>query len=383
MNCWQTLPELLAHEDLVLVTVAQTRGSVPREAGANMLVSMTRTVDTIGGGHLEWEAMAHARAMLLQPSGPSLVKLSLGASLGQCCGGVVWLVFERIAQSACEVWTERSAMIANGTSLVRTLSSSEAPSHWHMTRPDEMQTTAETCLQISPFPSPGPTGHREGTAGTELCRSLSIRERVVRQHRERGKGASNDVPSKESIVAYPAWRLTQHISRPAFNITIFGAGHVGAAIVQVLSTLDSQIRWVDVRDDLFGSPATNVTCIATGTPEEEVDNATPDTFFLVLTHSHTLDLELTARILRRDAFAWFGLIGSRTKRARFEHRLHAQGISPAQLARMTCPIGVPGIGDKSPQAIAIAVVAQLLQAREQYASSREREFTHDDAYDER
>ncbi|HSD38024.1 MAG TPA: xanthine dehydrogenase accessory protein XdhC [Rhodocyclaceae bacterium] len=362
MNCWRALPALLAHEDVVLVTVAQTRGSAPREAGTNMLVSMTHAVDTIGGGHLEWEAMAHARAMLLQAtSAPALQRLSLGASLGQCCGGVVWLVFERIGQSARHEWIERLGLIESGRSLTRELLA-EGSSQWTICSPDEAQRNPGACLDTYHPPSPAPDGapspQGEGTAtsGPDASRSLSLGER--------GSGARSDAPSIETT---NTWHFTQTLTPPRFNITLFGAGHVGAAIVHVLSTLDASIRWVDVRDDLFGTAPANVTCIATDAPEEEVDHASPDTFFLVLTHSHALDLELTARILKRDAFAWFGLIGSRTKRARFEHRLHAQGVAAAQLARMTCPIGVSGIRDKAPQAIAIAVVAQLLQAREQYA----------------
>ena len=327
MNCWRALPDLLEHEDVVLVTVSQTRGSAPREAGTSMLVSMTQTIDTIGGGHLEWEAMAHARAMLLQASSaPALQRLSLGASLGQCCGGVVWLVFERIQQSARKDWRERSQAIACGIPMQRELSSKDSSSQWSVCNPQTPQ------------------------------------------------------PANVSLSDGPGWVFNEHIAPQPFRVTLFGAGHVGAAIVRILSTLDVHTRWVDVRNDLFGSTPSNVTCIATDAPEEEVDNAPPGSFFLVLTHSHALDLELTARILKRDAFAWFGLIGSRTKRARFEHRLHAQGIAAAQLARMTCPIGVAGISDKAPQAIAIAVVAQLLQAREQYARDtlKQRELTHDE-----
>lgn len=341
MNCWRALPELLAHEDIVLVTVAQTRGSVPREAGVNMLVGMTRTVDTIGGGHLEWEAMAHARAMLLQPSGPSLLKLSLGASLGQCCGGVVWLVFERIARSAQATWTARSTSMEQGIVWRRELAGEIAPE-----QRDNMLSAGSLWQSCH-------LHYQEPAAETAL--------------------ALND----------SCWAFVQYIRPTPFNVVIFGAGHVGAAIVQILALLDVNIRWIDVRDDLFGTPPRNVTCIATDAPEDEVDKAPPDSFFLVLTHSHALDLELTARILRREAFAWFGLIGSRTKRARFEHRLQARGISATQLARLTCPIGVAGIRDKAPQAIAIAVVAQLLQAKERYASGEEREPMHDDAYDER
>ena len=84
-------------------------------------------------------------------------------------------------------------------------------------------------------------------------------------------------------------------------------------------------------------------------------------FYLVLTHSHDLDLAITHAILRRGDFGFLGLIGSKTKRARFEHRLAERGIAPALLERMVCPIGVPGIEGKEPEVIAVAVVAQLLQ----------------------
>jgi xanthine dehydrogenase accessory factor len=73
-------------------------------------------------------------------------------------------------------------------------------------------------------------------------------------------------------------------------------------------------------------------------------------------------MAISEAILRRGDFGFFGLIGSRTKRTRFERRLRDRGIPEAQLARMTCPIGVPGIGGKEPEVLAVAVVAQLLQA---------------------
>ncbi|MCU0814574.1 MAG: XdhC family protein, partial [Burkholderiaceae bacterium] len=84
--------------------------------------------------------------------------------------------------------------------------------------------------------------------------------------------------------------------------------------------------------------------------------------YLVLTHSHDLDLRITEAILRRGDFAWCGLIGSKTKRARFLHRFEERGIAPDVLARLTCPIGVPGIVGKEPEVLAVGVVAQLLQS---------------------
>jgi xanthine/CO dehydrogenase XdhC/CoxF family maturation factor len=122
----------------------------------------------------------------------------------------------------------------------------------------------------------------------------------------------------------------------------------------------------------------NVEVVATDVPEAEVDAAPADAFFLVMTHSHALDEALTQRILQRADFAYFGLIGSTSKRHQFERRLLARGFQPAQLAAITCPIGIDGIENKHPSAIAIAVAAELLQRYEarQQVSHRERASTH-------
>jgi xanthine dehydrogenase accessory factor len=95
--------------------------------------------------------------------------------------------------------------------------------------------------------------------------------------------------------------------------------------------------------------------------QAEVDQAPPGAFYLVLTHSHDLDLAITQAVLRRGDFAYLGLIGSRTKRARFEQRLRQRGVPPDRLARLVCPIGLPGMPGKAPALVAVAVVAQLLQ----------------------
>jgi xanthine dehydrogenase accessory factor len=146
------------------------------------------------------------------------------------------------------------------------------------------------------------------------------------------------------------------------QLFLFGAGHVGAALVSVLGQLPCRITWVDERVSLCPSalPA-NTVFEATDTPEAVVSQAPPGASFLVMTHSHPLDQALAEQILRRGDFGWFGLIGSRTKRIQFERRLLARGIPPAVLARMQCPVGLPGIDGKQPAVIAVAVAAQLLQ----------------------
>ena len=156
---------------------------------------------------------------------------------------------------------------------------------------------------------------------------------------------------------------------PPMHIVLFGAGHVGHALIALLGRLPCVVQWVDERDELFPDevPA-NVQIEATDTPDAIVDDAPAGAYFLVMTHNHALDFSLTERIMRRRDFTYFGMIGSKTKRVKFERRLIDRGVDPLRLFEMTCPIGVPGIVDKAPGSIAVAVCAELLQVRSQQVS---------------
>ena len=150
--------------------------------------------------------------------------------------------------------------------------------------------------------------------------------------------------------------------RPAFDhLYLFGAGHVGRAVVRALQGLPFRISWVDSRGGIFPDDLPpHVRAVQSPAPADDVDNAPAGALFLVMTHSHPLDLEICARVLQRNDVAYLGLIGSETKRARFAGRLRAIGIPPQALARLTCPIGIPGIAGKEPAVIAASVAAQLL-----------------------
>ncbi len=154
---------------------------------------------------------------------------------------------------------------------------------------------------------------------------------------------------------------------------LFGASHAAAALTRVLATLPCRVRWIDGRDAPF-PPAEalagigNLTVEARDAPELAVAEAAPHTYFVVMTHDHAFDFVLAQHILRRGDYAYFGMIGSRTKRLQFDQRLAASGIDPAQTARMRCPIGVEGILDKAPETIAISVAAQLLQVVDSHAA---------------
>ncbi len=313
MNWLAQIPARLAHGPLVLVSVAGVRGSAPREAGAGMLVGPDFEIDTIGGGHLEWEAIATARALLqADASGPLLRRYPLAASLGQCCGGVVWLAFEVLHPVQLSVWQAVLQAHAAGQTQVRRLQGCEVTSQW------------------SSSPAPGRL----------------------------------DLPASEDGAD---WCLWQPLPPPGFCLSVYGAGHVGSALVQMLAPLALRLRWCDPRPELLAQAPAGVHCEILDSPAEAVAQAPAGSAHVVLTHDHALDLALSEAILRRDDVCWFGLIGSQSKRTRFRQLLAARGFSPAQIARMHCPIGVAGICDKHPQAIAIAVAAQVLQLRETLA----------------
>lgn len=310
----------------VLVTVATVEGSSPRETGAKMVVTRVAQFDTIGGGHLEWRACDIARAMLDLPVAEHrLERFPLGPSLGQCCGGVVYLAFELVKPSPA--------------GLFNTLAM-----HWH---------ERKDSWRLVPL-----DGKQTSVLLDAADHVLAGNSTTVEFDRTRPCHVFKDAEGRRWL-ADPclAWR---------WHLVLFGAGHVGAAIVRALAELPCYVTWVDERDDMF--PATvpaNVKIEATDTPEAVIDEAAPGTCFLVMTHSHALDQRLCEAVLKRSDACWLGLIGSKTKRMQFEHRLRERGIAHERLQDMVCPIGLPSITGKTPAVIAASVCAQLLQVWEE------------------
>lgn len=265
------LQEALSQSALVLVWVDHTQGSVPREAGAWMAVTPERVINTIGGGHLEFQAIEEARALLHRPvAEPLVLRYALGPSLGQCCGGVVHLRYEHL----------------------------------------QRHTLAQAVQRVQ----------RLGMNGT--------------------------------------------------SVALFGGGHVGRALIQVLAPLPFDVTWIDSRDEIFPSPLpAHIRTEHSDPVQLAVDDLAPGSLVLIMSFSHAEDLEVVAACLRRHRqhadLPYVGLIGSATKWATFRHRLEARGFTAQELAHITCPIGVPGIEGKEPEVIAVAVAAQLLQCSAQ------------------
>jgi xanthine dehydrogenase accessory factor len=303
---------LSKHAAVARVTVVALRGSAPREPGASMLVDLDGTLGSIGGGRLEWQAIRAARELLRDRNAAPvrIDDLILGPDLGQCCGGRVELWLERLTREDLPWLREAARRLRDRSGVaIATDLGGRVASH----------------RVLAPL---------AGAAGLDLQRS-----------------AAGNVTLLEVL-------------RPKrLPLSVFGAGHVGQALIQLLSPLALfDVIWVDSRPELLPSGLPDcVTTQACATPTDLVDTAPPGTHYVVLTHDHALDYELCRLILARGDAGWLGLIGSASKSARFRSRLRRDGISGGRLSELHCPIGIEGIASKLPAAIAIAIAAQLLQ----------------------
>ncbi|MFT6270969.1 MAG: xanthine dehydrogenase accessory factor [Alphaproteobacteria bacterium] len=233
----------------VLITVITAAGSTPRELGCKMVVTGAEQFDTIGGGHLEFDAVSKAREYLIEgKQNQQIVSYPLSSKLGQCCGGAVKVLFE-----------------------------------------------------------------------------------VYVNHHQR--------------------------------IAIFGAGHVAAALVPILSQLPLQIDWIDSRAELLNAKqqAKNVNCIVSEHPVDEIANLPLNTWVVILTHDHQLDYDLVEACLKKAKVSFIGMIGSETKAKRFSTRLEHRGFTTTQIQILTSPIGDRAIPGKRPVEVAVSISAQLIQ----------------------
>lgn len=308
---WPKLLDALErHGQVAMVTIAATRGSSPREAGARMIVYPDGTFSgTIGGGTLEWKALAIAQTALNTTQGASAEErgFSLGPELGQCCGGNVTLILEVFDE------TQQSAI-------------SELAEHEH----GGMFTTRAVLK-----------------SGQALQREIVI-----------GPIADEMPPGAAS---YTDGVLTEGFGDDRRPLMVFGAGHVGRALVLALAPLPFRISWVDPRAEAFPAAVPgNVIKLSPHDVPGALKNADSNSFVLVMTHSHSLDLAVVTAALQSGSFPYVGLIGSRTKRVRFERRLASAGILPKRIAQLVCPIGIDGIDSKAPAVIAAATVAEML-----------------------
>ena len=314
---WRKALELAARgEAAALVTVCSVAGSAPREAGTKMLVWRDGQDGTVGGGNLEFTIADQARKLIASGAAHRFQSYPLGPLLGQCCGGRVGILIERI-DAASNEW-------------LTAIAAAENAGHPYSIRTELQQNTiARRVVDLDGTPDgagesvrlTGPNGNPVDTANRIDPQGLTIVERVD----------------------------------PRPLLLMFGAGHVGQALAPIVSTLPFRVRWFDNRAEFAGPGVTLEDDLVA-----QVRAAPPDALYLVFTQSHATDYDLTRAILERNDFCYCGLIGSATKRARFEKRLVEGGIPRARLERLVCPIGNIGLTSKAPQVLAITIAAELL-----------------------
>ncbi len=324
----------------VVVTVIEISGSAPREVGARMVVSASSMRGSIGGGDLEYQAIERARQLLSNASA-SVRKtefIGLGVTLKQCCGGAVQLMYEVFCG-------------AESRQLVNDLATE------YVRRPRFL---------VSRLADQHPArvvSHRR-----DLPEIPDAVWDSARQLTCSGDSSSALIADESGL-----WFIT-HLDEYPTKLVLFGAGHVGKALVKALQDLPFQIDWVDQRADMFPPQVPNdVQIFAVEDPLEVVDKQPEGAFFVVMTHSHGLDYDLCLRILKQRSFGWLGLIGSETKKQRFEQRLQKDGVDSFTLQRLVCPIGLASIRGKRPAVIALSSAAQLMEVRNQVSRSVARE----------
>ena len=318
---WTRIRETIErHGAAGLISVVGAAGSVPRESGARIVLRPDGGFyGTIGGGRLEYEAIDEARAALA--AGRSKARFRdwpLGPNLGQCCGGLVKTLTETFD--------------ASDLVTVRRLEAAEKAGAFETVGLDHAGRISRTVA--APIEAGGPMEMAVSTFG-----KTPFRERFG------------------------------EVTTP---VLLFGAGHVGRAVVLALAPLPFTVRWIDGRPDQFPQHVPqNVVTVCTDDAAFELTQAPRDALVVVMTHSHALDFDITVAALRRRTFDFVGLIGSETKRARFASFARQMGVAESELDRLVCPIGIAEIKGKEPAVIAAALAAQLLVVSEQVSVPQE------------
>ena len=300
-----------SHGKIARVLILKTFGSAPRDEGTTMLIWGSGQFGTIGGGELEYQVTRLAKKIIVDNKGSKIKKFSLGPDMGQCCGGAVELLIEILDETKVKFLSVNDGFFAR------------------------------------------PVFNDE--------KSLNVLA-LIKSYRNKS------VPIK--TLFKDGW-LFEPVTKEKELIWIYGAGHVGTAIANILSQLNQfSVTCIDTSQNRYPDdfPKT-VEKLITKNPAKIVKYASPKTHHLILTYSHALDLEICHQLLQQN-FASAGLIGSKTKWARFKKRLNGLGYTFEQINRIICPIGDPSFG-KSPYEIAIGVASLLLDKKKTITLTKE------------
>jgi xanthine dehydrogenase accessory factor len=303
---------------VALVTVLRTRSSAPRPVGTRMVVADDGAVGSIGGGAFERRALARAQTLLADGAGG---RREIATDLGE-----TELLFERLdARDLPVLRTCRDLLAGDGAVLITPL---------------DRPASARLALAWR-------------DAGPALVEALAA-------------GAD------AALLALPGEppALVERLVDRRTAVWLFGAGHVGQALARALAPLPFHLTWIDDRPQLLPPADEGVRPLPTAEPAREVGNMPAGAFAVAMTYSHALDYAIVEAALRRGDLGFVGMIASAAKKARCLELCRAHGLGEAALARLTAPIGVPGIRGREPAVIAASVAAQFLQVAEARQAGR-------------
>jgi len=330
----------------VLLTVIETKGSTPCSVGDKIVYSNKQLAfGSIGGGNLEFQALTLAQNLLDKDSNSThLEKYPLGATLGQCCGGYVKVMFESFVNDNAKLENKNS---------------------W-------LETIADLIKQQQDF-----------VVATIIDNQNSGKKFVYTNNSDNSLSSDSDLRSKISPGAYNLFSandsptIVQYQSTPDSlievcyekvnntelqSVAIFGAGHISRALMPILTKLPIRIYWIDDRAEQFeqyqgDTSQINIICddYISG-----LDDLPDETYCLVITYSHQMDFDICDKIISRDSFSYLGMIGSRIKGNKFRDRLLQKGYPKETVDKFICPIGAKQKFLKSPTAIAVTIAMDLL-----------------------
>ena len=313
MQVWALINDSLkAGEACALISVVATKGSTPREVGARIVTRANGGFHgTIGGGNLEHKCL-HLALDMLADAAPDyhLERHLLGPDMGQCCGGAVTILIEKFS-------------------------------------PDMQNPEMQNQVQLF-------------VAAEVRCKFFTLAQladNVVKRKLIDGEA--------EGLGLKAANQISEQFGQQKLPIYLFGAGHVGRALMLNLAVLPFDVTWVDSRKSEFppAVPA-NFTKIFLEQPHEVLATAPDEAQIIVLTHDHDVDFDIALTALEMNRFDYVGMIGSKTKKARFKSRFKAAGLDKHLSDKLHTPLGIVGINSKKPAAIAVSIVAEILSRKE-------------------
>ena len=313
---------------IVRVSVIKAVGSAPCRIGSTMTITRSAFSGTVGGGALELAALKEARGMLLEPS--NALKdgwqrwrrdFPLGPALGQCCGGRVWLLFERLTVAEASVIGTIVRAHSENDILLRPLSAGYPMEY---------------------------SGNREAGVSKWPPRLRSVVQEMLSGKRPR------------TAMAVDEWFL-EPLGQCREILFLYGAGHVGRAVVRAFEGLPFEIYWVDTVSERYPDPfPRGVNQLVSANPADAVQYAPPGSWHVVMTFSHAIDFDVCQAVLTRGDFIYAGVIASKTKRARFVRKLREAGLADSIVSSLHAPIGLDQLDGKEPAEIAISLAADFL-----------------------